>query len=127
MLIKQEDNVAIILEELHAIDGLSRRFRGIPEIPDVPCPFAVSPISCSCRLGQLSSAMENNHTYPMFRRWKLQWGARKEVRVLVRISQPHIVLISIDVPDNNNEITVIDITEPKNPPTVFSLPGRILS
>jgi hypothetical protein len=55
----------------------------------------------------------------MFRRWMLGWGTRKEVRVPVCLSQPRIVLISVDIPDNNDGITVIDITDPNGPSYCF--------
>ncbi|KIM36365.1 hypothetical protein M413DRAFT_292228 [Hebeloma cylindrosporum] len=95
-LIKQEDNAAIITEELKAINGLYGRFMEDPKIPDIPCPF----------------------THFLFMSaWSAELSDGKRA-YLATASSLEASMGTIDL-DNNTGITIIDITDPTDPSYCF--------
>src|SRR5258708_16235430 len=80
---------------------------------------ALSLIFYSCRLGQLNSETKRNHTNPVSYLWRLEWEPRKEVRISTRIFSPSSISDTYRHPDNNDGITIIDVTDPKNPSYCF--------
>lgn len=124
MLIEQEDNAALILEELKAIDGLYGRFGEIPEIPDVPCPFT-NFLFLSAWSAELSDGEQSylSNVSPM----EASMGSMEE-GMSPYTFHTH---ISYSYPSTSQttmmELQSLISQSPKTPPTVFSLPLRILS
>jgi hypothetical protein len=80
---------------------------------------ALSLIFYSCRLGQLNSETKRNRTNLVSYLWRLEWEPRKEVRISTRIFSPGSISDTYRHPDNNDGITIIDVTDPKNPSYCF--------
>ncbi|KAF8800188.1 hypothetical protein BYT27DRAFT_7342549 [Phlegmacium glaucopus] len=95
-LIKQKENAKIIREEIHSIHGLYGTFGTPPKLPAVPCPFAHFLVH---------SAWSSNLNYPD------EFPASGSRMIPAsRCTRRG---------DNNDGITIIDVTDPESPAYCF--------
>ncbi|KAF8154556.1 hypothetical protein B0H34DRAFT_676316 [Crassisporium funariophilum] len=94
-LIKQKENAEIIQEEINALHGLYGVFRQEPDLPDIPCPFAHFLVSSSWSASYLDGGFDGSDTCALE-----AGGSSAQV-------------------DNNDGITIIEITDPEKPSYCF--------
>ncbi|KAG6890184.1 hypothetical protein C0995_010889 [Termitomyces sp. Mi166 len=109
-LLKKPEHEKIILQELRALDGKYGRWRAPPKTPQVPCPFSSFLMVSSFNI-DLSINSEEQEPY------------------VSGVSIEHALLdanMGSSEGDNNDGITVIDITDPRNPAYCFVFLGQMI-
>ncbi|KAF8165997.1 hypothetical protein B0H34DRAFT_649747 [Crassisporium funariophilum] len=94
-LIKQKENAEIIREEINALHGLYGVFSQKPDLPEIPCPFAHFLVSSSWSGSYLDNRFHAHDTSSLDAGDSSKQG------------------------DNNDGITIIEITDPEKPSYCF--------
>ncbi|KAG6876549.1 hypothetical protein C0992_012472 [Termitomyces sp. T32_za158] len=102
-LLKKPEHATIVIEELRTLDGKYGRWGVSPKMPPIPCPFS-SFLMLSAFNFDLGDDPEETYQGSYFDPLNCNMGSSEG--------------------DNNDGITVVDITDPRNPAYCFAFPKR---